>query len=321
MIIMDTDIRAKRKGYANLTNDYMFKRLFGSEDCKDILIAFLKRVIPEADITDVRFNDKEFLGMTEEDSRVIVDISCITSDGTHFIVEMQKARQAWFRDRAIFYTSHPIMKQKAMAREEFRRKNDGDGRFRWNFCLTPVRLIAIANFRIEHGTEWPEGKYHSTYRLREDEVGEPMSDKLTYTFLELGRFNKTEEQLETPYDKWMYLFKNMADMHSRPDSFREKEFELLFEKAELATFTSEQFEEYQRREIMEYDYENCLDFAHDRGHAEGLTEGLAQGREEGRENEKVATARRMLENGLPVEMIAKISGLPIERINTLATES
>lgn len=64
MIHMDTEIQGRRTGYANLTNDYMFKRLFGSEDCKEILIAFLRRVIPGADIADVRFNDKEFLGMT-----------------------------------------------------------------------------------------------------------------------------------------------------------------------------------------------------------------------------------------------------------------
>ncbi|MGM9736104.1 MAG: Rpn family recombination-promoting nuclease/putative transposase [Candidatus Cryptobacteroides sp.] len=318
---MDTEIQGRRTGYANLTNDYMFKRLFGSEDCKEILIAFLRRVIPGADITDVRFNDKEFLGMTEEDSRVIVDISCITSDGSHFIVEMQKASQAWFRDRAIFYTSYPIMGQKAMAREEFRKKHHDDRRFRWNFCLSPVRLIAIANFRIDHGPMWPVEKYHSTYRLREDEVGEPMSDKLTYTFLELGLFDKTEEQLETPYDKWMYLFKNMATMNSRPDSFQEKEFELLFEKAELANFTSEQYEEYQRREIMEYDYENCLDFAHDRGLAEGIAQGREEGREEGRDDEKVATARRMLLKGMSIDLTAELSGLPIDRINLLATES
>ncbi|MGM9735582.1 MAG: Rpn family recombination-promoting nuclease/putative transposase [Candidatus Cryptobacteroides sp.] len=292
--------------YANLTNDYMFKRLFGSEDCKDILIAFLKMVIPDTDIVDVMFNDKEYLGMTEDDGRAIVDISCITGDGSHFIVEMQNAKQEWFRDRAIFYTSYPIMRQRDIAKARFKEKYpDRVDRFVWNFRLTPVRLIAIVNFRIDHLESWSEDRYHSTYRLREDEIGETMSDKLTYTFLELGRFDKTEKELETPYDKWMYLFKNISSLQTRPDSFQEKEFELLFDKAEIANFSPEQFEEYQRREIMDYDYENCLEYKYNEGHKEG------------RKEEKIATARRMLADGMSADIVAKYSDLPIEKVMEL----
>ncbi len=75
--------------------------------------------------------------------------------------------------------------------------------------------------------------YHSSYRLHEDETGELLHDKLQFIFLELARFNKTEQELDGYYDKWMYLFKNIQRLHKRPESFSEKEFDRLFDMVKI----------------------------------------------------------------------------------------
>ena len=303
--------------YADLKNDYMFKRIFGSEECKDILKVFLNHIIRDTHIRDLSFINTEVMGMTEEDSKVIVDIACIADDGSEFIVEMQNARQEHFRERALFYTSYPLQHQKALARQKHKEDNP-DETFKWDFELTPVRLIAVVNFAFEHNDDWPANKSSSSYHIIEDECGETMTDKLQFIFLELERFDKTESELVTPYDKWMYLFKHLEEMTLRPETFSDKEFDHLFDSANITTFTPEQYEEYQQHENMKYDYQNCLDYQYSKGlkegHSAGLEEGLKQGREKLAE-EKIKIAKTCLEMGMDIPMISTITKLT-DFINT-----
>ncbi len=300
----------QRRGYANLTNDYMFKRVFGSEECKDILIAFLNRIVGNGDIDDVSFQNTEHLGPTADDRRAVFDIAVRTKSGEEYIIEMQLAQQAYFRDRALFYASYPIMNQAVLTKEEFRETHSDEGVFRWNFCLKPVRFIAVVNFPMTHSPKWDESRYFSSYRLREDESGEPLHDKLQFIFLELARFDKKEDELETYCDKWMYLFKNMSHLRERPKVFDEKEFDRLFEMAELCNFTSDEYYDYQNSQKMIYDYENTIDFAKKQGEAKGREEGLAEGRME----ERIEIARNMLKAAMSVEQISSLTGLSVEQV-------
>ena len=301
------------KGYANLTNDYMFKRVFGSEECKDILIAFLNRIVGNGDIDDVSFQNTEHLGPTADDRRAVLDIAVRTKSGEEYIIEMQLAQQEYFRDRALFYASYPIMNQAVLTKEEFRKTHSDEGVFRWNFCLKPVRFIAVVNFPMAHNSKWDESSYFSSYRLREDESGELLHDKLQFIFLELARFDKREDELETYCDKWMYLFKNMSHLRERPKVFYEKEFDRLFEMAELCNFTSDEYYDYQNSQKMIYDYENTIDFAKKQGEAKGREEGLAEGLEKGR----FEIARNLLSMGLSVEQIVNATGLTEEQVRSL----
>ena len=302
--------------YADLKNDYMFKRIFGSEECKDILKMFLNHIIRDTHIRDLSFINTEVMGMTEEDSKVIVDIACIADDGSEFIVEMQNARQEHFRERALFYTSYPLQHQKALARQKHKEANP-DETFKWDFELTPIRLIAVVNFAFEHNDGWPANKSSSSYHIIEDECGETMTDKLQFIFLELERFDKTESELVTPYDKWMYLFKHLEEMTLRPETFSDKEFDHLFDSANITTFTPEQYEEYQQHENMKYDYQNCLDYQYSKGlkegHSAGLEEGLKQVREK-MDEEKIKIAKTCLEMGMDIPMISTITKLSEEEI-------
>ena len=315
----------QRRGYANLTNDYMFKRVFGSEECKDILIAFLNRIVGNGDIEDVTFQNTEHLGPTADDRRAVFDIAVRTKSGEEYIIEMQLAQQEYFRDRSLFYASYPILNQAALAKEEFRKMHGDAGVFSWNFRLKPVRFIAVVNFPMTHSPEWDESRYFSSYKLREDESGELLHDKLQFIFLELARFDKREDELESYCDKWMYLFKNMSHLSERPKVFDENEFDRLFEMAELCNFTPDEYYNYQNSQKMIYDYENTIDFAKKQGEAKGLAEGfekgLEKGFEKGRDEKSREIARNMLKASMSVEQISSLTGLSEEQVRTLIDEA
>lgn len=307
---METQEVTQHGGYANLTNDYMFKRIFGSEECKDILISFLNRIVGNGKIADVTFQNTEHLGPTAYERKAVFDIAVRTLSGEEYIIEMQLAQQAHFRDRALFYTSYPVINQAVLAKERHIEKNGDPSCFRWNFNLKPIRFIAVVNFRMEHGAGWDAERYHSSYRLREDDTGELLHDKLQFIFLELERFTKKECELESGSDKWMYLLKNMSRLKSRPVVFDGKEFDRLFEMAELCNFTAEQYINYQESQKMIYDYENTIDFARQQGHEQGLAEG--------REDKALEVAKKMLEAGMPSAQIASITGLDEEQVRQLS---
>jgi len=309
-----------RQKYAELLCDFMFKRFFGSEANKDVLIGFLNMILEDADIEDVDFIPTEHFGLTEKDRKAIFDISAVCKGGRTLIIEVQKGYQEHFRERAVFYTSYPINEQGRIVKEEFIRDHHskGDGEeFRWDFSLKPVTVVAILNFMFDHDESWPCGRYHSSYRLREDCTGEVMTDVLRYVFLELGRFKKRLWELETPFDKWMYLLKHIHEMVEIPEVYQSAEFKRLFLLAEIGNFTPEEYEEYLKSLDAMSDYYNTIDSAEKRARAEGVLEGEIRGREEGREEAYSDSAAKLKGLGVAVEIISQATGLPIETIEKL----
>ena len=234
----------QEKSYANLLCDFMFKRMFCSEANKDVLIWFLNMVLEDVEIKSVDFIPTEHLGLTEEDRKVIFDISCECADGRTFIIEMQKGYQKYFRERALYYTTYPINAQGRQARDLYESERI-DGRtqekFRWDYNLKPVIVVALLNFEFKHSDDWPKDKYISSYRLLEDTVNEPMTQALRFVFLELGRFNKQIFELETPFEKWIYLLKHLHNMKEIPSEFDEPLFKRLFLLAEIGDFSATRY--------------------------------------------------------------------------------
>ena len=144
-------------------------------------------------------------------------------------------------------------------------------------------------------------------------TGEMLHDRLQFIFLELARFNKTEDNLETPYDKWMFLFKNMPLLKSRPKAFDNADFDRLFKISEFANFAPEEFRKYQKSEEMIYDYQNTIDFAEQKGFDKGLEEGL----EKGREDATREIALRLYSLGMSKEQVAQATGLSDDLLNEI----
>ena len=334
-VLKNSENRSGQK-YAELLCDFMFKRLFGSEENKDVLIYFLNMVMKDVEIDDVDFIPTEHLGLTEEDRKVIFDILCKCKSGRSFIIEMQKGYQKYFRKRAIYYTTYPINEQGRKAHERYIKEkahNSEVAKFVWDYNLKPVTVIGILNFRFDHSDGWPADGFLSSYRLREDSNHEEMTDVLRFVFLELGRFNKKIWELESVFDKWMYLLKHMHEMEEIPKKFSDPLFKRLFLLAEIGRFTAAELQQYQQSLENMGDYDNIINTAKEEaekigwalGHEQGLAKGLAEGRTEGRAEglaegraeAVVEMAQKMLAAGLSVEQISQLTGLSAEEIDVL----
>ena len=310
--------RVSRKVYAELLCDFMFKRLFGSVANKDVLIGFLNMILEDHEIVDVDFIPTEHLGLSKEDRKAVFDISCRCKSGETLIIEVQKGYQEHFRKRAVFYTSYPIHEQGREAKElfikEHQSKDDGE-EFKWDFNLNPITVVAILNFKFDHEDDWPCDRYHSSYRLREDTNGEIMTDVLRYVFLELGRFRKHLWELETQFDKWMYLLCHMHEMVEIPQIFQTEGFKRLFILSEINNFTAEEYDEYQKSISRMSDYYNIIDSAVAKAEKLAREEGRAEGREEGR----LELCRNLLNQGVQKDQVALAAGLSIEELDALVT--
>jgi len=196
--------------YINPFTDYGFKKLFGSEPNKDILVDFLNQVLPEKHhLTDLTYAKSEQLGLSGDARNAIFDLYCIGKNGEHFIVEMQKAKQNYFKDRSVFYTSFPIQQQ----------AQKGD----WNFKLDAVYLIAILDFTFTEDAH--EKQVRHEVQLK-DQHCRVFYEKLTYIYLEMPHFNKTEHELATNFDKWMYVLGQLPNFYRNDHEYCSKEYSL-----------------------------------------------------------------------------------------------
>ncbi|MCU0338925.1 MAG: Rpn family recombination-promoting nuclease/putative transposase [Spirosomaceae bacterium] len=221
--------------YLNPYTDFGFKKLFGEEANKDLLVDFLNQLLPERhQITELAFRNVEGLPEIAHDRKAIFDIHCQTQSGERIIVEMQKAKVKFFKDRSLFYSTFPI-------REQAKR---GD----WDFRLAPIYMIAILDFQYDEQEE--KQKFLRSVKLK-DQDGDIFYDKLNFKFIQMPLFNKGEDELESHFDKWIYFLKKLEDFDDIPTILREPIFEKAFEVAELANMTAQQYEIYQES-LMTY---------------------------------------------------------------------
>lgn len=273
-------MESRKERYINPLTDFGFKKLFGSEPNKVLLIDFLNQILPNRKIKDLTYASNEKQGASIIDRKAIFDIYCIGENGEHFIVEMQKAKQNYFKDRSIFYASFPIQQQG--------EKNT------WDYKLTPVYSVGILDFIFEDHKEDDELVHIVELKNQHCEV---FYDKLKFIYIELPKFRKSEEQLETQFDKWLYVFTHLSQLNDRPQKLQERIFAKLFESAEIAKFTLEEREAYEESLKYYRDIKNVVDTSKMEG--------------------KVEVAVELKRNGVSHEIISRSTGLTREEIENL----
>ena len=290
--------------YLNPHTDFGFKRLFGSEFNKELLISFLNAMFHgEQNVKDVTYLNSEQLGDRIDEHRAVFDVYCENDKGEKFIVEMQNIYQEFFKDRTIYYSTFPI-------REQARRGGD------WDFHLNSVYTVGLLNFNFAEGLD-DARRWHHEVKLMEVDTKEVFYDKLTYVYVEIPKFNKTEDELETMYDKWMYVLKNLSSLMNRPAALQERVFTRLFEQAEISKFNSDELRMYEDSVNAFRDIVNAIRSAEKKKFAEGRAKGLAEGRAEGRAEGLAEIARAMLAKGMAKDLIAELTGLSVDDINRL----
>ena len=248
----------KRERYINPYTDFGFKRLFGNEMNKDLLISFLNSILGNGDvgICDIKYLNSEVLGEGYGDRKSVFDVYCETENHSKFIVEMQKAEQRFFKDRSIYYAAAPIREQAPKGK--------------WDYHLENVYTVGILDFVFPEN-EYPEQSYRHEIKLKDVEDNHVFYDKLTFIYLEMPKFTKTEEELETMADKWMFAVRNLSRLLDRPKALQDRIFGKFFEQAEIARYTPEERRDYEESVKIYRDYINTVDTAHYRGFEEGGT--------------------------------------------------
>ena len=301
-----------RERYIDPYTDFGFKKLFGTELNKDLLISFLNALFNDAkrEIKDVQYLNAEQLGDGYGDRRAVFDVYCVTEDGSRFIVEMQKAEQEYFKDRSVYYATAPIREQAPKGK--------------WDYHLDGVYTIGVLNFVFPDG-EYPADSYIHEIKLKDTQDNHVFYDKLTFVYLEMPKFNKREDELETMFDKWMFALRNLSRLLERPAALQERIFKRLFDQAEIAQFSPAERREYAESVKDYWDYYSTMKTAHKKGKAEGREEGLAEGEAKGRaeglaegqQKEKTETVLRLKALGLSIEQIAQGTGLNADEVITI----
>ena len=218
--------------YINPYTDFGFKKLFGTELNKDLLISFLNALLSgkKKEIKDLSYLNSEHLGDGYGDRRAVFDVYCETEDEGRFIVEMQKAEQAYFKDRSVYYSTYAIREQAPKGP--------------WDYHLEDVYTVGLLNFTFP-SDEYPADSFVHEVKLKDNEDNHVFYDKLTFIYLEMPKFTKTEDELVTMFDKWMFALHNLARLMERPAALQERIFKRLFEQAEIARFNENERREYQ----------------------------------------------------------------------------
>ena len=289
-----------KEKYIHPFTDYGVKRLFGEEPNKDLLLDFLNELLKdqEGKITELSYLPNEKLPISVGDRRAIFDIYCTNEEGEQFIVEMQKAEQKFFKDRTIFYSTFPIQEQ-ARNKDRF-----------WNFELKAVYTIGILDFVFE---ESDPNKYRHDVKLTEQETKTVFYEKLNYIYLEMPKFEKSEKELETHFDKWMFVLKNLPKLDRIPVELKEKIFLKLFETAEIAKLKPDEYQQYEASINAYRDIFNIKNTYFEKGEIKGEIKGKIEGMIEG----KIEVAKNLLKNGVNMEIIVKSTGLTEKEITEL----
>jgi len=273
-----------REKYINPFTDYGFKKLFGEEPNKDLLLDFLNELLKEEQgkITELTYIKNEQLGKTEVDRKAIFDLYCENEKGEKFIVELQKTKQKFFKDRTVYYSTFPIQEQAKRAD--------------WIYELKAVYTIAILDFVFDEDKNEPK-KYRYDVKLTDIETSKIFYDKLTFIYLEMPKFNKTIDELKNRFEKWLYIIRNLNKLDRVPDKLREKIFEKLFKTAEIAKFTPEQMRSYEVSLKYYRDLKSSLDTKYEEG--------------------KIEVAEKLIKKGMSIEDIFDLTGLSKQEIDKL----
>ena len=290
--------------FINPFTDYGFKKIFGQEVSKELLIEFLNDLLEgERVITDLTFLNNEQLPIYPEERIAIYDIFCTTDTGEKIIVEMQNRSQVYFKERALYYLSHAIVRQGVKGES-------------WKFDIKAVYGVFFINFLLDENQ-----KLRTDVILTDRETGKLFSDKLRQIFIALPLFNKTETECETDFERWIFVLNNMETLNRMPFKAQKAVFEKLEEIVDVHSLSEEDRVRYENSVNAYRDYLATIDYAAKKGVEEGFEDGLQKGIQEGirkgQQEKALEIARSMKAMGMTSEQIMKVTGLSLAEIESL----
>jgi predicted transposase/invertase (TIGR01784 family) len=256
-----------RPTFADPKTDFVFKRIFGAEAHKPLLLALLNDLL-ELDeahrILDVQYLSLEQHVAVPELKLSIVDVKCTDAAGRRYVVEMQVLNVEAFEKRVVYNASKAYVMQLRQA-EAYP-------------TLCDVVGVTICDFMLWPEKE-PDGQYNipmlSRWRMVEQHSGVPGLPQVQYVFLELPKYARAADP-QTMVEKWAYFFREALQLDAVPPPLAERPFRDALDVARTAAFTPLEWEAYERAKMAEQDARGALSLSRREGRAEGLAEGLRQ---------------------------------------------
>jgi predicted transposase/invertase (TIGR01784 family) len=283
--------------FINPFTDIGFKRIFGQEISKPVLIAFLNALLDgERKIVDLQYLDKEQPGETIDNRSLIYDVYCKLDNDDYIIVEMQNKSQPFFKNRSIYYISRSISRQ-------------GEPGNDWVYDVKAVYIIALLNFHRDDISK----EFRTDVALMDMKHKTLFSDKMRLVYLQLPYFTKELDECETLFEKLIYVLKHMDVLQRMPWLAQDAVFQKLASIADVASLTQQERIAYD--ENLRIYRDNIA--VYEGQYLEGLEKGEAKGRAEGRVEALMENARRMKADGMATDLIAKYTGLSVNEIEQL----
>jgi predicted transposase/invertase (TIGR01784 family) len=287
--------------------DIAFKKIFGNDAHKGILIEFLNEILElDSPIESVTINNAYQVPRLKGLKETTLDVKATDKLKREFIVEMQVEKETAFAKRAVYYSSKAYSQQLKKAQKYH--------------LLKPVIFLGILDFNMfEHNS------VISRHLILNKDTGQHDLKDLEFNFIELKKFTKSQTQLESVADKWIYFLQHADDLDRVPENADTPALQEAYEVAAQHTWTAEELDIYEAQEFKIAVDANVLETALMDGMAKGIKQGIEQGIEQGikqgiEQGEKLRTleiAKGMLTEGLAVEVITKLTGLTQIEIENL----
>ncbi|MEW6378219.1 MAG: Rpn family recombination-promoting nuclease/putative transposase [bacterium] len=263
---MSTGVREQENmRFLNPKTDFAFKKIFGSRQSKDILISFINAMLrfsPEHEIINLTIIDPYQAPQIKGMKDTCLDVKARSKDGREIIIEMQVLNVAGFEKRILYNAAKSYSNQ----------LDEGDDYPK----LNPVIALTITDFIM-----FDEPKIISKFCLTEkDDFFPCLNSDLELVFVELPKFDKTEEQLADITDKWLYFLKHARSLDIVPHTLKvEKPISKAFKIANKANLTREELDDQERREMFIQDQRGAIAKADEQGFKRGLLEAISLGLE------------------------------------------
>lgn len=280
------------------TYDSVFKRLFGSNDQKNLSMSLINALCDlkgKDQVTTISFlNQENVPGNTLiRGGKTLVDIYCETDNKNKFIVEMQREPENELVERMLLY---------------FAQMYIGQYDYKIGFkSLYPVIVISINNAipALAH-----KKVYKSIHKLVDVKTHENDIKHMGLVLVELDKFEKSEEQLETDEEKWIFFFKVIANALEIPKALQTGPFKQACDLLNLMTKSTQERMEYTNMILAEQSMKSTYEA--ERAKAEAKAE--AKGKAEGERKAKIELAKNLLADKMPAEKVATLTGLSIEEL-------
>ncbi len=286
--------------FLDVKTDFAFKKVFGSANSKDILISFLNAVI-EFDnarkIKDLIIVDPYSIPLLKGMKDTYVDVKAELDDNSKVIIEMQILNHEGLEKRILYNAAKNYSIQL--------KKGDA------YHLLNPVIALTITDFVLFKNNE----ELINSFKLIEKKRFIEYSDDIELIFIELPKYHKTEAELDTVQDKWLYFIKNAGNLDYLPDNLNQ-ELEKAFNIANEANLSEEELDLQHKKKDWIYIQKSSIALAGKTGMQRGLEQGLIQG-ESAAKTKMVLNAFKI---GLPIQTISELTDLDEDKIRFILTE-